>query len=103
MINKKNLFSAVFAAAMVSGCATPVPVGGLFTDVTLPLQATAGSGGSKTGTAVCNSYLGMLSTGDCSIATAKANGGISTVTHMDWQANNILGLIGTYTLTVYGN
>ena len=103
MINKKIILSAIFSAALVSGCASPVPVGGLFTDITLPIAATSATGGSKSGTAVCNSYLSLLSTGDCSIATAKAAGGISTITHMDWQANNILGLIGTYTLTVYGD
>ena len=95
MVNRTMLLSIIFSTAIVSGCASPVPIGGLFTDITLPLQATSRAGGSKTGVAICNSYLGLLSTGDCSIATAKADGGISTITHMDWKANNILGLIGT--------
>jgi len=103
MTIKNKVLTGFFVSFVVSGCATPVPVGALYTDVTLPVQATASSGGTKQGVAVCNSILGLLSSGDCSIATAKQDGGITTVTHMDWKANNILGIVGTYTLTVYGD
>lgn len=90
------------AALVLTGCASPYPVGTLYTDMTLPMQATASAGGSKVGTAECKTLLSMLATGDCSIEAAKANGGISTVSHVDWHANSILGLIGTYTVTVRG-
>ncbi len=94
---------AVGTVALLAGCASPVPVGGLFTDITLPVQATSAQGGSKVGTSQCTSILSMLATGDCSIEAAKANGGITTVTSVDWKANNILGIIGNYTTTVHGN
>jgi len=93
----------VLSTILTVGCASPVPVGTFLTDIKLPITATSAQGGSKKGEAVCNSYLAVLSTGDCSIESAKANGGITTVTHMYWDTNNILGLFGKYTLTVYGN
>ena len=93
----------VSVVALLGGCATSAPVGGIFTDITLPVQATSAQGGSKVGTSQCTSILAMLATGDCSIEAAKANGGISEVTSVDWKANNILGIIGTYTTTVRGN
>lgn len=98
-----KLLAPVTVGALLSGCASVVPIGGLYTDVNLPMMATSASGGEKTGTAVCKSILAILATGDCSVEAAKANGGITEVTHVDWQANNILGIIGTYTTTVYGN
>ena len=93
---------AVACAAMLTGCASVAPVGVLYTEMTLPLDATSADGGSKEGEAVCTTVLGLIATGDCSLETARSNGGITTVTHADWHTSNILGLIGTYTLTVYG-
>ncbi|MDO6462522.1 TRL-like family protein [Granulosicoccaceae sp. 1_MG-2023] len=89
--------------ALLSGCATSVPIGSIYTDITLPMESTSAQGGSKVGTAECTSILAILATGDCSIEAAKANGGISQVTHVDWKVNNILGVIGKYTTTVHGN
>ncbi len=96
-------FALIGAATLLGGCASPVPVGGAFTDITLPVQATSAQGGSKVGTSQCTSILSLLATGDCSIEAAKANGGITEVTSVDWKANNILGIIGNYTTTVRGN
>lgn len=101
-----KLFKTLVTAsllALLGGCATSVPIGGIYTDIALPVQATSAQGGSKVGTSECTSILAILATGDCSIDAAKANGGITEVTHVDWKANNILGIIGTYTTTVYGN
>jgi hypothetical protein len=88
----------------LTACATPYPIGSIMTDVNLPVQVTSNDGlSSKMGEATCNSYLSMVSTGDCSIDTAKKNGSITKVQHVDWHAHNILGLIGHYKLTVYGD
>lgn len=101
---KKILSTTVLAASMtMAGCATSVPVGGLFTDIQLPVAATANAQGSKVGTAKCQSILALIAQGDCSIEAAKADGNITSVTHIDWKANNILGIIGNYELTVHGN
>jgi hypothetical protein len=104
-IMKKQFAIATLAASslFLGGCATSFPAGGLLTDVSLPAGATsAANAGAKKGVATCNSYLALVAVGDCTVETAKKNGGITEVTHMDWKANNILGIIGTYTLTVYG-
>ena len=95
---------ALFALAIfVTGCASQMPVGMLLTDNTLPLQVGDKSVvAEKVGTATSNSYLGLIATGDCSIATACKNGGISQISHVDWKVKNTLGFFGEYTVTVYG-
>jgi len=87
----------------LSGCATGVPAGGLYFDAKLPVDAESVQGeATKKGTSTCNSYLLLIATGDCSIQTAKENGNIDEIHHVDWDAENILGIIGTYKVTVYG-
>jgi hypothetical protein len=66
-------------------------------------MATSNSGvSSKTGEAQCISVLGLVAVGDCSIDTAKKNGGITKVNTVDWDAKNILGIYGTYKVIVSG-
>ena len=103
-MNRIKLLVGLFAAAaLLSGCASSFPIGGIFTDVTIPVTATGNVGkGSKTGEAVCTSVLSLVATGDCSIEAAKRNGGITKVYSVDWKANNILGIIGNYKVIVIG-
>lgn len=90
-------------SVFVSGCATPVPYGAIFTEVKMPVAASnEGVTGQKIGTAKCTSILGLIATGDSSIETAAKNGGISQISHVDYEVRNILGLIGEYTTKVYG-
>ena len=98
----KKLFIILAATLLLGGCASSMPMGTFYTDLSLPLTATSNSGTAKTGTAGCKSYLGLVATGDCSIETAKKNGGISKVTNVDWKAHNVLGLFGEYQLIVKG-
>lgn len=91
----------LLGAGMLSGCATSMPVGRFSTHLTLPITATDVQG-KKEGTSKCWSALSLFASGDCSIATAKKNGGITKVSSIDWEADNLLGLIGTYTTHVYG-
>ncbi len=56
----------------------------------------------KTGTSTCQSILGLVASGDCSIATAAKNGGIKKVATVDYDVNNILGLFATTTVIVTG-
>lgn len=58
--------------------------------------------GYKTGTATCNTVLGIVNWGDCSIKAAMKNGRISKVTAADWEKKYIV-VYGTKTLRVYGN
>ncbi|MBI9020163.1 MAG: TRL-like family protein [Verrucomicrobia bacterium] len=88
---------------LITGCATQIPVGFVLIDNTLPMQVGDNSVKStKVGTAMSQSYLGMIAIGDSSIQTAAQNGGITKISHVDWKVKNILGFIGEYTTTVYG-
>ena len=47
----KRILASVLMIGVVafvcSGCATPIPIGSLFTEVTLPVAATSNTGGSN--------------------------------------------------------
>jgi hypothetical protein len=101
MKNKLVLSLLAAAAVVLSSCGAP-RVGALFTDISAPVTATS-SGGSRVGTAQSQCILGLVATGDASIAAAKRNGGISTVSSVDEHVHSILGIITTYTTTVRGN
>jgi TRL-like protein family len=103
MSNKSLMFVLPVLFLALQGCATMEPIGVAYTNVQIPVAATAnGISPQKTGTAECKSYFALVATGDCSIETAEKNGGITKVNHIDWKADNVLGIVGTYTLTVYG-
>lgn len=98
------LATAIASAAALSGCAmasSPV-MGGLYTDVTYPVNATSNDQGPKTGEASASSILGIFATGDASIAAAARNGGITKVKTVDVNATSFLGLYAKYTVIVTG-
>lgn len=82
--------------------AMPQPIGVVYANVADPVAATT-STGTRTGEATATSYLGIVAIGDSSIAAAKANGHISTVSSVDVKRENILGIISKYTTVVKGN
>jgi hypothetical protein len=92
------------ALIILTGCATvKSPVTGIWwTDVKGPEGATSNSGSSKIGTGRVTSYLGVVALGDASINTAARNAGITKIQHVDYESKSILGIIGWYTVTVYG-
>lgn len=100
-MKKAMVVGSLVIAGMLSGCASTIPVGAIYTEVKLP-QSSTPNAGKKEGTAECKSFLSLIATGDCSIAAAKKQGGISKVSHVDWEAMSILGLIGNYKIHVYG-
>jgi len=102
---------AAFSITMLTGCAF-VSMGGttmasLYTDTKAPLPyasyygPTTGSS-LKVGEASFTSFLGLVAIGDASIEAAMKNGGITKVHHIDQKVKNILNLIATYTVIVYG-
>lgn len=94
----------LFLAVMLNGCATPYPMGVVYTEVKAPVAAGDGTMSySKVGTAKATSILGLVATGDCSIKAAAANGGIKNIKYVDYDARNTLGIYGEYTTTVYGD
>ena len=99
----KKLLALVLVVMFLSGCATPLPWGQLYTEIGFPSAVGDGGNGNKVGTAKSTSILGLVATGDASIKAAMANGGISRVKYVDYHAKNILGLYGEYTTTVYGD
>lgn len=99
----KKVFGLLVIAALFTGCATQTPYGFVLIDNTLPLQVgDASAKCTKVGTATSQSYLAMIAIGDSSIEAAAKNGGITKINHADWKVKNILGFIGEYTTTVYG-
>ncbi len=86
---------------MLAGCASYVPMGIVYTDGKMGIQAVSGAAG-KTGKACMTSILGLVATGDASIEAAKAAGGITEVTNINYEVNNILGIYGQYCLVVQG-
>jgi hypothetical protein len=90
--------------SLTTGCisvATPA-VGVLFTDVAWDGDAE-GSVGTKEGRACANTILGLIATGDASIAAAARAGGITNVTRVDRHTTNLLGLMGEYCTIVGGS
>ncbi len=75
--------------------------GSLYTDLKGPVAVGDAAGSSKTGTAKATAIIG-IATGDASIATAMANGGITKIHHVDTHVTNILGIYATYETVVYG-
>lgn len=102
---KALIFTApILATAVITGCATPLPLGVIYTKVTLP--GAVGNSElqySKTGTAKCYSIIGCFASGDASINAACKNGGITKVSWVSYSVNNFLGTYATYTTTVYGD
>ena len=58
--------------------------------------------GSKSGSATCKTFLGIVNWGDCSLRAAMKNGRINKVTAADWEKHYVL-IYGEKTLHVYGN
>ncbi len=102
-MKKLNIIIAAMLIAFLSGCATSIPTGAIMTNLKLPVATTDASGqASKVGEASCTSIMAMVAKGDCSIETAKKNGGITQVHHIDWEVDNLLGIWATYKVVVYG-
>ena len=93
----------LFVSVLLAGCATPYPMGALYTEIKAPVASAGAISYSKVGVAKSTSILGLVATGDASIKAAAANGGIKTVKYVDYDAKNILGIYGEYTTTVYGD
>lgn len=94
----------VFAFTMMSAKAAEPWGYGIYTDSISPADYSipGAKKATKTGCATCQTVLGVVNWGDCSIETAMKNGKISTVTYADWDKKWIV-VYGTKTLKVHGN
>lgn len=99
-------FAAIAATALsLGGCqivATPA-TGWILTDVKYGDTATSATAATKEGKACAQSILGWVSSGDASIAAAKAAGGITTVASVDHSSDQILGIVGHWCTIVKGS
>lgn len=98
----------------VSTATMPTPVrGGIFMETNATNTGrhsgsfagnNVGSGkmGNKVGEAECKSYIALIATGDCSVATAAKNGGIQSIGTVEHRAFNVLGVYTVYTTRVIG-
>lgn len=89
-----RLFSVLFVMVLVlslSGCFT----------IDAPVNATSNPVGSKVGEASGSLILG-IGTVDASIREAAANGGISEISTVDLEVQNILNVYQKITTTVTG-
>jgi hypothetical protein len=99
--NKIFTVIAISVFLLISGC------GALYTNVktpmpTLEMQVNADNQ-AKVGTASATAYLWVVVVGDCSVASAMKDGGITKIHHVDTEINTILGgLYGKFTTVVYG-
>jgi len=99
--------SLAIGMVAITGCVGPMgPVGGVggmvYTDVSGPVCATGNPGGTKMGQATSEGII-CVATGDSSIKTAAANGGITKISHVDYHTTSVLGLYTKTIVTVYGD
>lgn len=104
--------AAVLDIALASvGCGSfvaPVipPTGGAFTNIEGPLDLDSHGGksiGPLKGESQSVEWLGLVATGDASIATAAREGGIRHVNHVDYRYSSFLwGFKAVFTTVVYG-
>ena len=106
-MTKTIIRAAVLLAAvlLLTGCANvmwqPAP-GFIYSEVSAPFEATNGDMGTKHGTAELKSILGLVTTGDASIATAAKSVGITKITHVDFKSKSYFGVYAEFTVHVYG-
>jgi hypothetical protein len=88
----KKLFLMLAATAVLTSCS-----------VTVPVNATSNTVGSKVGSAQTTSVFGLFfDGGDASIRTAAKKGGISKISTVDFKMTNYLFIVGMYETIVTG-
>ncbi|MBN1863948.1 MAG: TRL-like family protein [Victivallales bacterium] len=108
-MKKLSLIVAALSLVLLAGCATAVPRGGIYSEMTLPALATGNQAltkttGLKIGQSTCVSWFGMVATGDASIDAACEKAQIKKIYHVDWKVESELplGIKTVYTTVVYG-
>lgn len=99
-----GLLVLVVVCASLTGCASYLPTGALYTEVKAPVSvATSGDlTYTKVGESKAMTIFGLVATGDASLEAAMRNGGIKKVKHVEYSVKNILGF-GECKTIVYGD
>jgi hypothetical protein len=105
-MNIKSISLAAVAAAVLftSGCAAArSPVTGYwYSDVKANDSVTSNVAAPKEGRASAKSYLGLVALGDCTVEAAAKNGGITKISHVDYETKSYLGFYAVTTTVVHG-
>jgi hypothetical protein len=105
-----NLVKVAFGALLVSslgGCAmaaggdTSVS-GTIYSGYKTGGAIGSGAAAAKTGESCASSILGIIATGDASVAAAKSAGGIQQVSHVDHDVFSVLGIYAKSCTVVSG-
>ena len=102
-----NKFALVLTGMGFLGLTACQPVasplmGVFYNETKFGYMATTDTNTSKEGKACATSIMGLVATGDASIAAAKANGGVTEVSHVDHSAKSTLGIIAEFCTIVKG-
>jgi len=99
----KKILLLGIVALYVSGCASSMsPPVTLITSIAAPITATGKTATSKRGESECQTVLGLVTWGDCSIDAAAKDGGITTISTVNSKVFNVLFIYGSYTTVVTG-
>jgi hypothetical protein len=109
-VKKLGLLSALVGLAVASqGCAGLAYMNrdvagamGLYSETAVNERVTQNSVTEKKGQSCSTSILGLVTTGDASVATAAKAGGITKVTSVDNTFKNIVGVYAQYCVVVSG-
>lgn len=103
-LSRVGLALGSLALLVSTGCAMAAsPVNGfIYSKVDAPLAVNSDADNKKHGSASCQSYLGLIATGDASIEAAAKAGGITKIHHVDFKSHSILGFYAEFTTIVYG-
>ena len=91
---------------ITSGCAGGFShVGfGIWGQVTGPVQAHSDNvSTTKVGKSTMTSWLGWIGVGDASLTAACESGGITKISHVDYEYDTLLGIWANWTIIVYGD
>ncbi len=106
MNNFVKLILGALVACSLGGCATATAGDtSLFGTIYSGYKSGGAIGNgpaAKTGEACATSILGLVATGDASIAAAKAAGGIQQVSHVDHDIFSVLGVYAKVCTVVSG-
>ncbi|MBH0204198.1 MAG: hypothetical protein HP496_18345 [Nitrospira sp.] len=95
---------AIIASSLAgcAGAASPL-AGGILTNVNYGGMATPAASANKEGKACASSILGIVATGDASVAAAKTAAGITTVASVDHSAFSVLTIYAEWCTIVKGS
>lgn len=97
-----SLLAAPLALAGCAMVASPVGNAAIYTSVRGPVAVGEASRGTQAGEACAHNILGIVATGDASIAQAKRNGSVSAIESVDHHSTNILGVYSQFCTIVTG-